>query len=118
MHAVLEAVQLMTKHKVSAIGIVDIAGKLVGNFSASDLKNITPTKMFEFEAKVIDVLVHNNTFRAPVQCSVDAALSIALRRIVEARSHRIYVVDKITHRAQGVVTLTDLVRAIVREFEP
>jgi CBS domain containing-hemolysin-like protein len=68
------------------------------------------------EAKLVDVLIYNNSYKTPLACSVDAALSVALKRIVEARAHRIYISDTLTHRARGVVTLTDIIRGIVREF--
>jgi hypothetical protein len=99
----------------------------------------TKAKLFELESKLVDVLIYNNTYREPISCSVDAALRIAMKKIVEGRAHRIYIVDSITHRARyslleftcayaqsifvrfvsfrsGVVTLTDLIRGIVGEF--
>jgi CBS domain-containing protein len=112
--SVIDALQTMIREQVTGIAITNISGKLVGSFSASDLKGMTANKLFELETKLVDMLEYHSRTRDPVQCTITDKLGTVLRRIVAARVHRIFVVDHVTQRLTAVLTLTDLIGAIVR----
>jgi 5'-AMP-activated protein kinase, regulatory gamma subunit len=112
--SVIDALQTMIREQVTGIAITNISGKLVGSFSASDLKGMTANKLFELETKLVDMLEYHNRTRDPVVCTMNDSLRTVLGRIVAARVHRIFVVDAVTQRLTGVITLTDLIGAITR----
>jgi CBS domain-containing protein len=46
---------------VSAVAIVDVSGKLIGDFSARDLRGVMSHKtFFELDTKLTDVLSYHN----------------------------------------------------------
>jgi len=111
----IEAFKKMYEHGVSAIGVVDDSGKLVGNVSNSDLKVIgydaaLLSHLFipitEFMAK----LPKNEIITGPIAVTPESTFEEAVTKLHITRVHRVYVVQD--HKPVGIITGLEIIRAI------
>jgi CBS domain-containing protein len=107
----IEGFKQLGRNKFGAVAVMDSNGKLLGNLSASDLRGVAvdflvktilrPARNFLQLVQGVDV--------APVTTKLDETLGSAVRKMLEHRVHRVWVVDD-----QGcldtVVSLTDVCR--------
>ncbi len=105
-----EADQLLHEHDLSALAVVNDAGRLVGVLSRSDLlrasdfgrgRTLTLPK-----GTVADVMTPD-----PISVGVGTELRVAARTMRDARIHRVFVEEG--DRLVGVLSTRDLMRVVV-----
>lgn len=115
-----EAFKLMDKHSLHGIALVDGAGVITGNTSASDLKlymkdqsmNLSALHIFDFLKKVRQA---EEPAVAPVmRVKPTDTLDRAVGMLCSTKRHRIFVVDD-KGRPQRIISLTDIIATIGAE---
>jgi len=122
---VLSALKEMFNQGVPAVGIVLESGRLIGNFSASNLKGIKSDEFVSLHMSVIDFL-HNQRFKErplltkmthakalhPATIFPQDTLEHAILMMTASRVHRLWVV-KDDLKPMGVLTIADLLRVVI-----
>jgi len=120
---VIDALKKMREHKVSGLAIIDENGKLIGNISAGDLRNVDYSELQGLRedlhaqlrsfknlgpsASTLSGLAHFN----PITVSLDNTLEDVADLFLKNRIHRVFVIDsqgKPTH----VISIDDLIKAL------
>jgi len=124
-----EAFKTIWESEVTGVGVVDDDGKLVGNISASDLKNCGRTSnelIQELYQPIIEFLglvdASTSTTRNPlfskhplVVCKITDSTASIFSKIVNQRVHRVYVVDD-SNVPVNVIAPSDLL-ALFKEIQ-
>mmetsp|Transcript_21825 Transcript_21825/g.56915 ORF Transcript_21825/g.56915 Transcript_21825/m.56915 type:complete len:206 (-) Transcript_21825:2759-3376(-) len=110
---ILDALDIMAKHDIMGLGIVDEGGRLVANTSASDVKEFLQNPSTSLSLPALDFvsLVRKHDLKAvhpAMSVRSTDTLAHLIAKLAATRVHRLYVVDG--HKLQAVVTLTDLLR--------
>ncbi|KAL6065150.1 CBS domain containing protein [Balamuthia mandrillaris] len=112
--------QLNSK-RISAVPVVDAEGKLVANFSGTDLKGLTKKNLADLLLPVKQFLEKRAAPEENFQCErslhpltvkPDASLEDAIFKLAATRVHRLYSVDE-EGKPIGVVAITDLMKAFL-----
>jgi len=106
-----DTLEILAECKISGLALVDNEGKLVANFSASDLRGL-PRAVFSWLSKpTIDFLQHfGRGVKPPIAESSDTTfrnIAEKLAHLSKERIHRVYLIDKDEHPV-GVVSLSDI----------
>lgn len=115
---------------VSAVPLVDADGKLVANFSASNLKGITQHNFEELLLPAIEFLKRQSSDKAfsfhalfesskslhPVICTVNSSFQDVVYQLTTNRVHRLWMVDR-EEKPIGFVSMTDVFKALL-PFSP
>ena len=117
-HASLsDAVQLMDRHHVHGLPVVNAIGSVVGVISQTDLARARATEHLWVSWPGLEVR-HLMTSPA-VTVRRSTPLVIAARRMERHRIHRLVVVDDLDELVPiGVLSTTDLIHAIAVETGP
>ncbi len=101
--------RLMRDFGVSGLPVIDGKGELIGVLSRTDLMALAGDPRVEaWQGKSVAA-----TMTAPgLTVEADAPLSEAAARMVEHRVHRLVVVESEAGRPIGILSTTDLVRAV------
>jgi CBS domain-containing protein len=124
-----ELVRLLTSHRISAVPVVDDAGRVVGIVSESDLalKEIVPRRAGH-APRAASVVAPADRVKAAattaerlmtapvVAVHPEALVAAAARRMRDHRVKRLPVCDR-AGMLVGIVTLTDLLKVFVRPDE-
>ncbi|KAI8824095.1 uncharacterized protein EV422DRAFT_493178 [Fimicolochytrium jonesii] len=112
---VIDGLALMKEKKIAAVPVVDKDGKIVANFSASDLRGITEAGLVELKKPVLEYLKSaNGHIRNPILCTPQTSLSEVLELLVTNRIHQLWVVDSPENPIPtGVVTRSDIIGTLV-----
>jgi CBS domain-containing protein len=112
-----EALTLLYQNRIGGLGLVDNEWRLVGCFSASDLRGVGENLFDFFDSSVLAFMSRatDSTLKAPVTIPLNAKLRDVLRALVVGGVHRVFVVDD-NGRARSVVTMTDIL-AHLEQFE-
>lgn len=119
-HSVLVALASLYHNKISAIPITDASGKIVANFSASNLKD---TNIYNFAEMLVGVkeflelqnirpapffvkLSHKKALH-PITVKKTATFHTVVAEMAALRVHRVWVVDE-EEKLCGVISLGDL----------
>lgn len=121
----IKALKLMHSQCISALAVVDEEGRLVGNFSASDLKGAVMTDddmandpFSSFLLPVMQFLKQGGMSHFPVvSCTPQTTLQHILLRLMALRVHRLWIVDE-NQCPIGIVSLTDVMKAIIEQKQP
>jgi len=116
---VIDAFKTMHEKRISAVGIVDESGKLIGNISVSDLKSIG----FDGESlsslyKPISEFMQSSqrgkttTFAAPVCVTPQSTYSEVVAQLVNNHIHRVYIVDD-NCAPVGIVSQLEVLHALL-----
>ncbi|KAJ8606925.1 hypothetical protein CTAYLR_008638 [Chrysophaeum taylorii] len=132
----LAALSKLPRHAVSAVPVVDDRGRLVGVFSASDLRHLDRANIRDLGLPVLDFIAthapKNRHFRTllqrqptdddnddvveppqapplPYVCKPTDAFDLVLYKILALKVHRLFVVDD-AFSPIGVVSMGDLMR--------
>lgn len=118
----LTAFQLISEKRIHGVAVVDKAGHLVSNISASDLRLIqhhgaSLAVLFDSAADFVRACSAGSTVRGGAEAV--SALSVGkeatyvevLLAMHNRKAHRIYVVDE-KNKPIGVVSQIDLIRAV------
>jgi CBS domain-containing protein len=118
---VLDALSLMSKHGISSVAVLGHMGMVLGNISMTDVKFIMKSykhqllweTCFQFVSLVrTQQGVEDGQDRIPVfDVRLDTTLGFAVAKLLATKSHRVWVIDE-REKAIGVVSLTDVMRAI------
>mmetsp|Transcript_24448 Transcript_24448/g.34270 ORF Transcript_24448/g.34270 Transcript_24448/m.34270 type:complete len:334 (+) Transcript_24448:57-1058(+) len=118
---VIEAFQVIRSKGVSGIAVVNKHGKLIGNISASDLKQIGSNSdllhhLFVSTKDYLKYFLGVDRIPKPYCVQPSATLEEALGLIIKTRAHRIYVVDEERHPI-GVISLTDILKVVLQSLK-
>jgi len=131
----INAFKCMKEHRVSGVGIVNKEGKLVGNFSVSDLKLVGfnleyfqylskpikdylnwlngPDAQKETIRKQLLVLNQNEKGQVMVTCRIDDTLGAIIKKINYFEVHRVYAVDE-EGKPIAVISIHDILETLVK----
>jgi CBS-domain-containing membrane protein len=118
----LHAFQRLAALNLLAAPVVDDAGVICGNLSASDVRGITRTKLPWVELPVLKFLDKMNAScegkgrPVPLTCSSRSQLKEIIPALIAAHVHRVWVVNS-ARVPIGVVTLTDIIQTLLSSFE-
>ncbi|KAL9652824.1 hypothetical protein ABK040_010856 [Willaertia magna] len=119
--SVLDALKTIAEQKIMAVAVVDKEGKLVGNFSASDLKGLYLEKLPNFEEPVKQYLTHFS----PKSLNPVSLKATGLT-LIDVVNHLVKGTDHVMHRVWlcndenvvvGLVSLSDIMKLIVNFYE-
>jgi CBS domain-containing protein len=106
-----DVLDLLCQAKVSGLALVDSEGKIVTNFSASDLRGLQRAVYNWFDKSTIDFLQHfGRGPKPPIVQSPDTTFKDCAEKLAhlsKERIHRVYLVDE-EDRPIGVVSLSDV----------
>lgn len=126
-----DAFHLMAKRRITSVGVVDSAGRLVGNLSASDLRvrrarassacrrlrqhvvpwqGLTADSLVRFALPVLDFKPDHGKL---VTVHRSATLAHVLKELVTHQLHRVYEVDG-AGKPLLIITLTDIMRLVAK----
>jgi len=131
-----KAFQLMDEKRVNGLAVVDDAGKLVGNFSVSDVKligwNADYWNLLGFPIKEYLQQLSNHpksvirdynfwTIDKPqnvvLKCKPSDSLSSVIRMMCFFKVHRVYVVDS-TSKPVSVISMYDIIQKAASFHRP
>lgn len=110
-----EAARLLDKHHIHGLPVVDGLGGLVGVVSQTDMLRARSTE--DLWQRWPGLRVRHLMSSPALTISADAGVAEAASRMERERVHRLVVVGADGSRPIGVVSTTDLVRAMVEEIE-
>jgi CBS domain-containing protein len=111
----LKAAHLLDQHGVHGLPVIDEAGRLIGVVSQTDMLRARTTRHLWDQWKGLQV---RHLMSAPaLTVSVTTSLSDAAARMEENQVHRLVVVSADETTPIGIVSTTDLVRAIAAEVD-
>jgi len=105
---------------ISGVGIVDSHGKLIGNFSASDLKffGIGSSTLQLFSSTMSDFLkalkLPNTGSDYPYTVTKSSTVQQVVKKFSETKAHRLFVVDK--DLPVGIISLVDVIELFLRHL--
>ena len=115
----LNAFKLINDHRVSGVGVVDASGKLVGNISVSDMREIGySARLFDKIQLPISQFIelihqaHPDQPQAILSVTPTASLREVFQKILSSRVHRIYVVSPTDGSPIGIISLGDILSKI------
>lgn len=106
---VIQALRKMAKLKLSALAVVNEEGRLVGNFSASDVQGLFREKFPHLLDSVEEYLTkHSPKSLQPICTLATNSLQQVVADLAEGHLHHLWVVDDFY--PVGIVSLTDVMR--------
>lgn len=112
---VLVALNKIKTAGVSALAVVDDNNKLIGNFSASDLKGMFKEQFPSFLLTVEEYLQkHSPNSLSPVCVRTDTKFADVVKELADNKIHRLWVLGN-EFEAAGVISLTN-VMAVAQNF--
>jgi CBS domain-containing protein len=110
----VDALEILYKNKISGLALVDNEFHLRGNFSASDLRGMSPTSFHYFNGSVLMFLAkgtHSSGSRPSLDTPPTTTLREAILSLKRNKIHRIYVADQ-SDRPLGLVTISDVISVL------
>ncbi|ORX96127.1 CBS-domain-containing protein [Basidiobolus meristosporus CBS 931.73] len=104
----LATYHLMAELNYSSVPVVGANGKLVSALSAADLRGLNPKAFNNLTKSVIQFLEVDFNFAPLKTCDKDAPLAEVFTKIIEAHTHRVWVVEN--EKAIEVITLSDIIQ--------
>jgi len=115
--SVIDVLRYMKTQKVSGVAVVDSEGKIVGNFSGSDLLGINEENFFLLSLPINEFLFKIHGFpKLPVCCKITDTVEVVILRMLVQKVHRIYIVEDM--KPTGIITLTDLMQFLLAPLPP
>eukprot|EP01118_Nematostelium_gracile_P019596 TRINITY_DN913_c0_g1_i1.p1 TRINITY_DN913_c0_g1~~TRINITY_DN913_c0_g1_i1.p1 ORF type:complete len:345 (-),score=81.03 TRINITY_DN913_c0_g1_i1:82-1056(-) len=113
----IEAFDLIFKNKVTGVAVVDDAGRLIGNISATDMRNIGAdinyvSRVFHPTIDYLKLGPNGAEIKKPYCVQLSATLGETMEILVNTKTHRIYIVDK-NDTPIGVISLGDVLGLFV-----
>jgi len=107
----IDAFRLIKICNIGGVAVVNDKGALCGNVSAFDVKQITSTARWANRLfRPVGEFISDNV----VYLHQSDTLENAITKFVLHKIHRIYVVDPDTREPIGLVTLTDVLKEVIR----
>jgi len=127
---VMNAIKILASNNISAVPVVDEHGRLLANFSLSNLKGLQQKNFSELFLSVIDFLqlqriketenfiaINNVKSLRPQSCKPSDTFEATVYKLVATRLHRLWVVDS-QMRVIGVISIGDLLQPFVEDPPP
>jgi len=120
-----DALQLMAKHGLSALPVVDADSRILGVYARSDITFLTKAKDAQDAVRNLDLTLQDvlsqarqdvTTPDALRTCGPGHTLQAIFESFAQVRFHRLYVVDA-ENRLLGVVSAKDLVAYFLQDAE-
>jgi len=106
----VSALQLMTLNRINAVPVVDGTGKLIGNFSTTDLRGLGPGDFHQLLLSAREYLATSQPKSLyPLTCKLTDTFEGTLFKLVATRVHRLWCVND-EGKVIGVVTTQDLLK--------
>ncbi|KAI7809376.1 5'-AMP-activated protein kinase subunit gamma-1 isoform X2 [Triplophysa rosa] len=111
---IIKALGIFVERRVSALPVVDAAGKVVDIYSKFDVINLAAEKTYNnLDITVTQALLHRSQyFEGVMKCHRHETLETIVDRIVRAEVHRLVVVDE-NSSIEGIISLSDILQALV-----
>ena len=103
-----EAAELLTKHKISGLPVVDVDGRLVGLISEADFVSALDVR-HPVRRKPMGTVVDDLMTDHPVTIAEDDTLETAIERMENKRVKRLVVVDG-DARVRGIIARRDVLK--------
>eukprot|EP01092_Planopodium_desertum_P012557 TRINITY_DN594_c0_g1_i2.p1 TRINITY_DN594_c0_g1~~TRINITY_DN594_c0_g1_i2.p1 ORF type:complete len:335 (-),score=39.42 TRINITY_DN594_c0_g1_i2:65-1069(-) len=118
----ISAFEKMTSAHVSGLAIVDETGKLIGNISGTDLRNLGSTldDMSILLKSVKEFLTNFTTtkaIRTPISVKPTDSLLFTMQQISNNKVHRAFVVDP-KNKPLAVISMIDCIAALYEHVYP
>jgi len=112
---VIAVLRYMRDYKIGGVGVVDSFGRLVANFSATDLLGLTADK-FAMLALPVKEFLHrlHGSIREPVVTTSADTIATLMNKFVMHKIHRVYIVDN-QMIPIGVISMTDIMQFLLSE---
>jgi CBS domain-containing protein len=105
----VDAINILATNRVSGVGLIDQNGKLLANFSASDLRGLQPHTFELLSKPAIQYLAHIGKLdHEPITCQADQSLSWVIEAMVAEHIHRVYVIST-KQIPIGLVSISDII---------
>jgi CBS domain-containing protein len=114
-HAVRDALDLIEAKIISAIGIVDVQGKLIGNFSAADVKRFSSDLSFMITQSLqefIETVDKSDLPAYPVAVQTSTTVEELFSKFDITGVHRVYIVDQ-NAMPIGVISTKDMIKYVL-----
>jgi len=111
----LEVIRFMRQHTLSGVPVLDSHGRIVCNFSATDLLGLNESNFPTLSLPVKEYLSRMYGFpKAPVCATETDTVEFLILKMAVHKVHRIYIVDH-NMKPTGVITMTDLMQFFIAE---
>lgn len=110
----LDGFRMMVQHEVSAVAILDCAGRVMSQISTSDARYVKAALLHQLKLPVCDFLqlAHENQqcmcVKRPCYVKQDSTLEQTIQRFIVGKVHRLWVVDD-ERKPLTVFSLSDLI---------
>lgn len=108
--AVSEVAELLDRHGITAVPVVDWTGYLVGVVSQMDLLRVRQSESLWAQWPGLEA--RHVMSRPALTITADTPLGEAARRLDEAGAHRLVVVDDDGESPIGIVSASDVIHAL------
>lgn len=110
----VDVLKLMFDKKISGVPVVDDTGRIVCNFSVTDLTHLKPSNFPSLSLNIIDFIKQlYGMIKPPVCIQRTDSVELLLYKFFVFKVHRVYVVDT-SFKVNGVVTLTDVMQLLLK----
>jgi len=106
----IDAFAHIVENKFLGLGVIDEKGKLVNNISASDVRGLTKETFWNLELSIEKNINLQNKL-PPVTCKAENTFGEVLKKIVDHKVHRIFVVNE-DNQPTNVITLTTIMKLL------
>ncbi|PAA92973.1 hypothetical protein BOX15_Mlig018326g1 [Macrostomum lignano] len=116
--SLVKVLSLFVQNRVSALPVLSSDGRLTDIYSKFDVINLAATKTYNnLDISVAEALQYRRErFEGVSKCSSDATLKAVIDQLVQDEVHRLVIVDQ-DNRVTGMVSLSDVLNALVRDYE-
>jgi len=115
--SVVDGIRYMRDYKASGVPVVNLEGKIICNFSATDLLSLNESNFHYVNLPIYDFLVKfQGTPKAPVTAFAGDTVESVMLKFAVHQIHRIYIVDEMD-RPIGIITMTDILSWLMTPTE-
>eukprot|EP01125_Pyxidicula_operculata_P022183 TRINITY_DN8946_c0_g1_i1.p1 TRINITY_DN8946_c0_g1~~TRINITY_DN8946_c0_g1_i1.p1 ORF type:complete len:309 (+),score=62.56 TRINITY_DN8946_c0_g1_i1:63-989(+) len=110
---VLSVIATINNKGTTAVAVVDEQGKLIGNFSATDLVGLYTDKWPHFKHSVLEYLKSHspNSLKNIISVTPETSFEEVLHKFKDHKIHRLWITDK-DGKPTGVLSMTDIMKYI------
>jgi len=111
---VVEALKVIATKNISAVAVVNEAGRLVGDIGAHDIRCVNPGTEGFVENLLLPIkqFLQNYKTAPPVTLGIKSTLEELLNTIESKKVHRVFIVDD-NQKLLGVVCLGDIIKSLL-----
>eukprot|EP00184_Porphyridium_aerugineum_P000217 CAMPEP_0184696164 /NCGR_PEP_ID=MMETSP0313-20130426/3548_1 /TAXON_ID=2792 /ORGANISM="Porphyridium aerugineum, Strain SAG 1380-2" /LENGTH=319 /DNA_ID=CAMNT_0027154737 /DNA_START=108 /DNA_END=1067 /DNA_ORIENTATION=+ len=118
---VIEGMDIMYKHKLSSIAVIDETGRLTGNLSLSDIKYVFQSRAYQMLWYTVKSFIKVLRERQPLESNMamdtfpffditkERTLQLAIQKMIATRVHHLWIVNE-SGKPTGVCSMTDIMK--------